>query len=67
MSGTLDGISAALDEVFREIREKIREASKEANIWESLQAFAAAVDWTVCDSPCYHSECRSHAGWARQL
>ncbi len=47
MSGTLDGLSAAVDEVFRDIREKFREASKEAKIWESLQAFAAAVDWTV--------------------
>ena len=52
MSGTLDGISAALDEVFREIREKVREAGKEAKIWESLQAFAAAVDWTVCANIC---------------
>ena len=47
MSGTLDGLSAAVDEVFRDIREKFREASKEAKIWEYLQAFAAAVDWTV--------------------
>ncbi len=47
MSGTLDGLSAAVDEVFRDIREKFREASKEAKIWESLQAFAAAIDWTV--------------------
>jgi len=60
MSGTLDGISAALDEVFREIREKVREAGKEAKIWESLQAFAAAVDWTLCANFCYHSDCHSH-------
>ena len=58
MSGTLDGISAALDEVFKEIREKVREAGKEAKMWESLQAFAAAVDWTVCVNLCYHSDCR---------
>ncbi|CAK0787368.1 hypothetical protein CVIRNUC_010588 [Coccomyxa viridis] len=46
MAGSLDGLSAALDETFRDIREKFREAGKEAKIWESLQAFAAAVDWT---------------------
>ena len=50
MSGTLDGLSAALDDVFRGVREKFREASKEAGIWESLQGFAAAVDWTVLAS-----------------
>ena len=48
MSGSLDGLSATLDEAFRDIREKFREASKEAKIWDSLQAFAAAIDWTVC-------------------
>ena len=48
MAGSLDGLSAAVDETFRDIREKFREAGKEAKIWESLQAFAAAVDWTVC-------------------
>lgn len=47
MSSTLDGLSASVDDFFRELREKFREASKEAGIWESLQAFAAAVDWTV--------------------
>ena len=47
MSSSLDGLSAAFDEVFRDVREKFREASKEAKMWESLQAFAAAVDWTV--------------------
>ena len=47
MSGTLDGLSAAVDEVFREIRTKFKEASNEARIWDSLQSFAAAVDWTV--------------------
>lgn len=67
MSSSLDGLSAAFDEVFRDLREKFREASKEAKMWESLQAFAAAVDWTVwghlpsdqsllhnCDA-CFHS------------
>lgn len=51
MSGSLDGLSAAFDEVFRDIREKFREANKEAKLWESLQAFAAAVDWTVWGHP----------------
>lgn len=50
MSGTLDGLSAAVDEVFREVREKFREASKEAGGWEALQGFAAAIDWTVLAS-----------------
>ena len=51
MSGPLDGLSAAVDEVFKDIREKFKEASKDAKIWESLQAFAAAVDWRVSASP----------------
>ena len=47
MAGSLNSLSASLDEVFSDIREKFREASKDAKIWESLQAFAAAVDWKV--------------------
>ncbi|BDA42922.1 probable transmembrane protein 18 [Coccomyxa sp. Obi] len=45
METAFDGIAGAMEEVIKEIREKFREASKHAGIWESLKAFVAAVDW----------------------
>ena len=47
MEAAFDGISGALDEVLKDVRAKFQEASKHAGIVESLQAFIAAVDWTV--------------------
>ncbi len=47
METAFDGIAGAMEEVMKEIREKFREASKHAGIWESLQAFVTAVDWKV--------------------
>ncbi len=47
MESTFDGLAGVLEEAMNEIRTKFKEASKHAGIWESLQAFAAAVDWTV--------------------
>lgn len=47
METAFDGIAGAMEEVMKEIREKLREASKHAGIWESLQAFVSAVDWKV--------------------
>ena len=49
----LEGLGDAVDEVFREIRAKMKEASQHAGIIESLQAFIAAVDWKVRDGLCY--------------
>ncbi|EIE24446.1 hypothetical protein COCSUDRAFT_61871 [Coccomyxa subellipsoidea C-169] len=46
MESTFDGLAGVLEEAMNEIRTKFKEASKHAGIWESLQAFAAAVDWT---------------------
>ena len=43
-----DGLSGVVDEVMKEIRAKFQEARQHAGIWESLQNFIAAVDWTVC-------------------
>lgn len=47
MESTFDALSGALEGVMKEIRYKMKEASQHAGIWESLQAFAAAVDWKV--------------------
>ncbi|KAK9909857.1 hypothetical protein WJX75_008468 [Coccomyxa subellipsoidea] len=45
MESAFDGLAVVMEEAMKEIRSKFKEASKHAGIWESLQAFAAAVDW----------------------
>lgn len=45
----MEGLADAVEEVFREIRTKVKEASQHAGIIESIRAFIAAVDWTVRD------------------
>ena len=47
MGAAFDGLSEVMDEVLKEVRAKFQEASQHAGIWESLQKFIAAVDWTV--------------------
>ena len=47
MLNGMEGLADAVDEVFKEIRLKMKEASQHAGIMESLRAFTAAVDWTV--------------------
>ncbi len=49
MENAFDGIAGAMEEVMKEIREKFRDASKHAGIWDSLQAFVTAVDWKVIE------------------
>ena len=47
VESAFDGLSGVVDGVMKEIRAKFQEASQHAGIWESLQNFIAAVDWTV--------------------
>lgn len=47
MESAFDGLAGVMEEAMKEIMAKFKEASKHAGIWESLQAFAAAVDWQV--------------------
>lgn len=43
----LQGFGDAIEQVMKEIRDKVQHASRQAGAIESLKAFAAAVDWSV--------------------
>ena len=43
----LGALTDTVEQVLAEIRQKFKDSSQHAGIWESLRAFAAAVDWQV--------------------
>lgn len=44
---SVNGLADAVNGVLAEIREKFRNAGAHEGMLESMQAFAAAVDWKV--------------------
>lgn len=47
MNLALDDVAGAVDEIIKELRAKVKDASKHAGVFESLRQFFAAVDWKV--------------------
>ena len=43
----INGIADAINAVLADVRQKFKDANANEGAWESLQAFAAAVDWKV--------------------
>ena len=43
----INGIADAINAVLADVRQKFKDANANQGVWESLQAFAAAVDWKV--------------------
>lgn len=43
----VNGLADAVNSVIGQLRQKFRDANTRESIWQSLQAFAAAVDWKV--------------------
>ena len=41
------GIADAINNVLADVRQKFKDANAQEGMWQSLQAFAAAVDWKV--------------------
>lgn len=44
-------LADAINNVLADVRQKFRDANAQESISQSLQAFAAAVDWKV-EAPC---------------
>lgn len=47
MDSAFEDVAGAVDEIIKELKGKIKEASDHAGVIESLRQFIAAVDWTV--------------------
>lgn len=43
----LEGLLAGFDGLTAEVRRKVQEMWQGPSMWEQMQAFAHAVDWTV--------------------
>ena len=50
MKPAMEGVMAAVEGMLHDVRQKWKDSQQQAGMLESFRAFAAAVDWTVCQS-----------------